>query len=246
MDPTPLLLLAALIVGTSKGGLSTVGSLAVPLVALVMNPVVAAATLLPVYIVTDWVGVALYRRSFSAANLKILVPAMLLGVTIATAMVTIAPEALLLILTGVIGLWYVLRSWLRRGPARKTGPALLPGLGWGTLAGIASYITHSAGPPTQAYLLPQQLPKLQYAGTIAICFAIVNLSKLPGYWLTGQFDGLDWSLLPWLVGFGIAGTVLGRWLTGILPQALYVRVIETFLLIVSAILLFKGTTALIA
>lgn len=246
MDPTPLLLLAALIVGTSKGGLSTVGSLAVPLVALVMNPVVAAATLLPVYIVTDWVGVALYRRSFSAANLKVLVPAMLLGVTIATAMVTIAPEALLLILTGVIGLWYVLRSWLRRGPARKTGPALLPGLVWGTLAGIASYITHSAGPPTQAYLLPQQLPKLQYAGTIAICFAIVNLSKLPGYWLTGQFDGLDWSLLPWLVGFGIAGTVLGRWLTGILPQALYVRVIETFLLIVSAILLFKGTTALIA
>lgn len=243
MDPTPLLFLAAFMVGTAKGGLTTIGSLAVPIVALVMNPVVAAATLLPVYIITDWVSVAMFRRTFSARNLRILIPSMLFGVVIATLMVTVAPEALLLIITGAIGLWYCLRSWFRRTPVQKTEADVLPGMGWGTLAGIATYLTHSAGPPTQAYLLPQQLPKLHYAGTVAICFAVINLAKLPGYALTGQFSGLDWSFLPWLIAFGILGTIVGRWLTGVLPQAIYVRVIEVFLLAVSVILLGKGFSA---
>ncbi|MGI3168606.1 sulfite exporter TauE/SafE family protein [Pseudooceanicola sp. C21-150M6] len=245
MDPTPLLFLAAFMVGTAKGGLATVGSLAVPLLALTMNPVEAAATLLPVYIVTDWVSVWLYRRNYSRANITYLLPAMLLGVAIATMIVTVAPEALLLIVTGLIGLWYCLRAWLRRTPARKTDPAPRPALFWGTLAGIASYLTHSAGPPTQAYLLPQQMPKLIYAGTIAIIFAVVNLSKLPGYALAGQFNGLDWTQTPWLIGTGVLGTLAGRWLTEVLPQALYVRVIEILLLALSVILLIRGTTALL-
>lgn len=246
MDPLYLLLPAALLVGTAKGGMSSMGSLAVPLVALRMNPVEAAATLLPVYIVTDWVSVYLFRRTYSRPNLKILIPAMLTGVALATMMVSLAPEALLLILTGLIGLWYCLRAWLRRSPPRQTGPALVPGVFWGVLAGISSYITHSAGPPTQAYLLPQRLPKLEYAGTIAITFAIINLSKLPGYALAGQFDGLDWRVIPWLLATGIAGTVLGRWLTTILPQHVYVRVIEVLLFLLSVILLTKGVTTLMA
>jgi uncharacterized membrane protein YfcA len=246
MDPTPFLFIAALMVGSAKGGLSTMGSLAVPLVALTMNPIAAAATLLPVYIVTDWVSIAIYRRHYSRRNLLIFVPSMLLGVALATLMVTLAPEALLLILTGLIGLWYCLRSWLRRTPPPRTEARVGPGIAWGTLAGVASYLTHSAGPPTQAYLLPQQLPKLQYAGTLAYMFAIVNLSKLPGYALAGSFDGLDWTLIPWLIGMGILGTAIGRWLTGILPQAIYVRVIEGFLLVLSVILLTKGTALLLA
>jgi uncharacterized membrane protein YfcA len=244
MDPTPLLFLAALMVGTAKGGLSTMGSLAVPMVALTMNPVEAAATLLPVYIVTDWVSVWLYRRNYSAPNLRLFLPAMLIGVIIATLLVTVAPEALLLILTGLIGLWYCLRSWLRRTPLKKTEPKAIPALAWGTLAGIASYLTHSAGPPTQAYMLPQQLPKLIYAGTIAIMFAVINLAKLPGYALAGQFGGLDWTLIPWLIATGILGTFLGRWLTGILPQAIYIRVIEVLLFALSLILLLKGAALL--
>lgn len=253
MDPFFLLLFAALLVGTAKGGLSTVGSLAVPLTALAMNPITAATMLLPVFIVTDWVAVYLFRRSYSRPNLLILVPSMLLGIAMATLMVSFAPEAILLILTGMIGLWYCLRSWWRswsrikgrRAAPVSTQPAVFPGVIWGTLAGIASYLTHSAGPPTQAYLLPQNLPKLQYAGTIAICFAIINLSKLPGYALAGQFQGLDWTLIPWLIAFGILGTGLGRWLTGLLPQAIYVRVIEGLLLVLSVILLIKGLTMLL-
>ena len=68
MMDTTLLIIAALIVGLSKGGLASMAAIAVPMLALFMNPVQAAATLLPVYIVTDWVGVWLYRKHYSKRN----------------------------------------------------------------------------------------------------------------------------------------------------------------------------------
>ena len=52
--------LAALMVGLSKGGLSLLGAVAVPMMALVMSPVKAAALLLPIFVVSDWVGLWSY------------------------------------------------------------------------------------------------------------------------------------------------------------------------------------------
>ena len=74
--------LAALLVGLSKGGLPTVGMLAVPLLSMVMSPVKAAVLLLPIFIISDMVSVWLYRKNFSMPNLKVLVPASVLGIFI--------------------------------------------------------------------------------------------------------------------------------------------------------------------
>ena len=51
-----LAVLATLAVGSSKGGLPLVGTLGVPLLALVISPVAAAALLLPIYVVSDAFG----------------------------------------------------------------------------------------------------------------------------------------------------------------------------------------------
>ncbi len=246
MTDTILLILAALIVGSSKGGLASAAAIAVPLLALFMNPVKAAAMLLPVYIVTDWVGVWLYRKSFSKRNLLILTPSILLGVGIATLITPYTPEYALLIFTGLIGLWYCLRSWLKRGSTEKTEAKIAPGIFWGTLTGIASFITHSGAPPSQAYLLPQKLPKLEFTGTVAISFAIGNLLKLPAYWSIGQLDGLNWTLIAGLAVAGIIGTFIGRWLTGKLDEANYVKVIQAMLFILSIILLGRGVLEMVA
>ncbi|OOY07319.1 sulfite exporter TauE/SafE family protein [Thioclava sp. F36-7] len=235
-----LLIVAALIVGMSKGGLSTAAAIAVPMLALFMNPVKAAATLLPVYIVTDWVGVWLYRHHFSKRNLFILVPAILAGIAIATLITPYTPEWALLIFTGLIGIWHVARAWLKRHDESQPEARIVPGLFWGTLTGIASFITHSGAPPVQAFLLPQKLPKLEFAGTIAIAFAIGNIVKLPAYWVIGQLDGMNWSLVAGLAVAGIAGTVAGRWLTARLSQQLYMRVIQIMLALLSVLLLIRG------
>ncbi|WP_226621909.1 sulfite exporter TauE/SafE family protein [Alloyangia pacifica] len=245
MNETILLILAALIVGLSKGGLASAAAIAVPMLALFMNPVKAAATLLPVYIVTDWIGVWLYRRNYSARNLAILTPSIVLGVGIATLITPYTPESVLLLFTGAIGLWYCLRAWLKRGAREKAEARVAPGVFWGTTTGIASFITHSGAPPAQAFLLPQHLPKLEFAGTIAISFAVGNLVKLPAYFAIGQLDGLNWGLISGLAVAGVAGTYAGRKLTAWLPEALYIRVIQSFLFLLSLILLFRGTRELI-
>lgn len=240
MEQTILLLIAALIVGMSKGGLASAAAISVPLLSLFMNPIQAAAMLLPVYIVTDWVAVWLYRHEFSAPNLAILIPAMLFGVAVATVLTPYTPESLLLIVTGGIGLWYCLRTWLGRGLAERTGARVAPGVCWGAIAGITSFITHSGGPPAQAYLLPQRLPKLQFAGTIAIAFAACNLAKLPAYWELGNLQGLDWQLTLALAATGIVGTRIGRAISVVLSETTYRRMIEVMLLLLSVTLLGKG------
>ncbi|ANT59675.1 hypothetical protein AYJ57_04410 [Salipiger sp. CCB-MM3] len=246
MNETLLLVIAALIVGLSKGGLASAAAIAVPMLALFMSPVKAAATLLPVYIVTDWIGVWLYRHNYSKRNLAILTPSIVLGVGIATLITPYTPESVLLLFTGAIGLWYCLRTWFARGSGEKAEPRVAPGVFWGATTGIASFITHSGAPPAQAYLLPQQLPKLQFAGTIAISFAVGNLVKLPAYYAIGQLDGLNWGLIAGLAVAGIIGTIAGRKLTAWLPEALYMRIIQGFLFLLSVILLFRGARELIA
>ncbi len=240
MTDTILLYLAALVVGASKGGLASAAAIAVPMLALFMNPVRAAAILLPVYVVTDWIGVWLYRKSFSKRNLLILTPAIVLGVGIATLVTPYTSEAALLIFTGAIGLWYCWRAWVKRGSDEKAEAHVLPGLFWGTITGIASFITHSGAPPSQAFLLPQKLPKLEFAGTVAISFAIGNLVKLPAYWAIGQFDGLNWWLIAGLTVAGVGGTFVGRWLVRLMPEATYMRIIQTLLFALSVILLVRG------
>ena len=66
-----LLCLASLFIGLSKGGLPAIAMLSVPLLSLSMSPLTAAALLLPIYILSDMVGVWLYRREFSASNIRI-------------------------------------------------------------------------------------------------------------------------------------------------------------------------------
>jgi uncharacterized protein len=173
------LIIAAGIVGMSKGGLASAGAIAVPFLSLQMNPVQAAAILLPVFIAPDWIAVWIYRREFSGRNLAIMIPGMLTGSLIATLITPFTPESALLFGTGLIGIWYCLRNWLRGSTRERTEARIVPGLFWGTLTGITSFITHSGGPPAQAYLLPQRLPRLEFAGTVAIAFAAGNLSKLP-------------------------------------------------------------------
>ena len=243
LDLLPWLIIAAFVVGLGKGGISSAAALAVPFLAIVMNPVAAAALLLPIFIVTDVVAVWVYRRDYSSRNIVILVPSILGGIVLAAILVSYLPEAALLLFTGFVGIWAATRSWLRRrreAAAKKAD--LAPGIFWGIITGVTTFVTHSGAPPTQAYLLPQRLPRLIFAGTMAITFAIGNLAKLPGYYSLGYFDGLDWPLIFGLTAVGIAGTAVGRWLIQRLSDTAFTRLIEITLALLSLVLFWKAAT----
>ncbi len=240
----PWLILAALTIGIAKGGLASAGSLAVPFLAIFMNPLQAAALVLPVLLVADVAALWLYRNDYSLRNVAILVPAMLAGIFLATVIVPYVSEPLLLAFTGFVGLWAVFRRWFQKNTVTPQPARLLPGLIWGSIAGVTTFITHSGAPPTQAFLLPQNLSRFVFTGTMAVTFALANFAKIPSYHALGYFDGLDWPLIAGLAIVGLIGTVIGRWLVTNMSDRFYSRVIEILLLLLSGILLTKSALAL--
>ena len=242
IEHLPWLLIAAIIIGLSKGGLASAGALAVPMLAIFMNPVKAAALLLPVLIVTDMVAIWLYRREFSRPNVAILLPAVFAGILLGTLIVPFVSEPFLLAFTGGVGLWTVWRRWFGKPNVAAAEVRVVPGAIWGTISGVTTFITHSGAPPMQAFLMPQNLPRLIFAGTMAITFGIANFAKIPGYYALGFMADLDWPLATGLALVGLLGTVMGRWLVKAMSDRIYNRVIEALLLILSLILLYKAAT----
>jgi uncharacterized membrane protein YfcA len=232
-------LIAAILVGASKGGLPVVGMLGVPVLALATSPVHAAGLLLPIFVVTDMFGLWAYRREFDRRNLMILIPATTLGVGIGWATASIVPEWLVTLIVGLIGLSFSLHYWWRGRHAVTSHPADVPrGVFWGTVSGFTSFVSHAGAPPYQMYVLPQRLEKMIYAGTTTILFAIVNAVKLVPYWALGQLSLANLKTVAALFPFAIAATFVGVRLTRIIPQDLFYRLVISALFLVSLKLIY--------
>ncbi|HMN43382.1 MAG TPA: sulfite exporter TauE/SafE family protein [Povalibacter sp.] len=231
--------LAALLVGLSKGGLSMLGTLAVPVLALMISPVTAAALLLPIFVVSDLFGLWSYRREFDVRNLRILIASGIVGIAIGWATASIISERWVGLIIGCIGVLFCLNAWRQRNAVPTPRPADVPrGLFWGTLTGFSSFVSHSGGPTYQVYVLPQQLPKAVYAGTTTIVFAAINAVKLLPYWALGQFTPANLRAAAWLMPVAVAGTFIGVRLVRILPQKTYFGFVQIVLFIVSAKLIW--------
>ena len=231
---------AAFFVGASKGGLPMVGVLGVPLLALVMPPVAAAALLLPVYIVSDMVGLWAYRREYSPRNLAILIPAMIFGVGVGWATAKITEEWMVTLMVGLVGLYYCATVVFRKANAPPKRADIPRGIFWGAIAGFTSFVSHTGGPPYQTYVLPQKLPKMMFAGTSTIVFAVINLVKLVPYWALGQFNTGNLEAAAMLSPVAVAGALLGYKLTSILPERLFFRLVEVALFVISLKLIYDA------
>ena len=230
--------LASLLVGLSKGGLPTVGMLAVPLLSLFMSPVKAAVLLLPIYIISDVVSVWLYRKNFSAPNLKILIPAGVLGVFIGWLTASVTSDSAVKLIIGCMGIGFCLNTWLRKTPQDKQPVNAKKGWFWGTVAGFTSFISHAGGPPFQIYVLPQKLSKAEFAGTATILFAIINLAKIGPYQNLSPYTEADVWKVAVLVPFALLGTFLGAYLTKRIADAWFFKLVQTGLFLLSVKLIW--------
>lgn len=115
-----------------------------------MDPLVAAGLLLPIFIVSDVVGVWLYRREYSAKNVMLLIPAGLVGVVVASLLTPYISSIIAALVTGLIGLFYCAQVLLKnlRGQIAAVQFQPIRGVFWGTLAGITSFISHTGSPPS--------------------------------------------------------------------------------------------------
>lgn len=236
---------ASLFVGGSKGGLPIIALLSVPMMSLVMPPMQAAALLLPVYLISDVYGIWIYRHAFSRRNLAILIPAAALGVLAGYLLAGRTDENVVRVVIGCIGLAF-LAMRLRARFAGKIAPrpADVPrGLLWGSVSGFTSFVSHAGGPAFQMYALPQQLPKMVFAGTSTILFAVINLMKVPPYLALGLIDRQDMRIVAVLFPFAIFGAWLGYRIVRIIPERVFFAIVEVALFLISVNLIRVGLTA---
>ncbi len=228
---------AVLLVGVSKGGFGGgIAVIGVPLMAMTVSPVQAAAVLLPILMAMDALAMRAYWGRWDAVNLRILLPAAVLGTWLGFLGAGVLSDDGLRVLAGVIALVYALRYFLAHTqPARQ--PRVAAGVVWGSLAAFTSFSVHAGGPPLQAYLLPQQMHRTTFQATSVCFFFVVNWLKVTPYAWLGQWtnDNLVTSLF--LLPLAPVGIFLGRWLHARVSDVVFFRVVHGMLFVIGVKLL---------
>ncbi len=200
-----LAVLAALIIGFSKTGIGGLSLLAVALFTQIFpgHTKQVSGLILPLLIVGDLVAVGAYRRHIQWKFLWKLFPFTALGVLLGWfAMGRIDDRQARLLVGAIILAMVAMHLYRRRShpsaggttsvsstttatsppavssiPAPDHGPWFAPTMG--ILAGFTTLIANAAGPLMAIYLLAMRLPKMEFVGTAAVFFMILNWFKVP-------------------------------------------------------------------
>ncbi|HNP35458.1 MAG TPA: sulfite exporter TauE/SafE family protein [Woeseiaceae bacterium] len=207
---------AVLAFGISKGGFGGgLGTLAVPLMALVISPVQAAGILLPILCLMDLLSLWAYRGKWIWVEVRILVPASLIGILAGTLLFDYMSSAMIRLMIGVVALTFTLHYWISKN--RNYGEALpnyprSVGIPAGAVAGLTSFVAHSGGPPLSMYLLRRPMDRTDFVATSVLFFAVVNYTKLIPYAWLGQLDSTNLATSVILAPLAPLGIMIGVYL----------------------------------
>lgn len=232
-----------ILLGLSKGGFAGIGALSLPVIALAISPVRAAAILLPILIVQDVVGVWAFRRDWDGYILGWMLPGAIAGIALGYVYAaSVSPAAVLGAVGGLSIAFGLYRLWAE---ARGASGAPSGSPGWvgslfGVASGFTSQIAHAGQPPFQLWVLPRRLPRDVLVGTTAIFFAVVNWIKVPAYFALGQFTAANLRAAALLLPVAIGSTLAGVWLVRRVPAERFYRAIYLLMVLVGAKLLWDA------
>jgi uncharacterized membrane protein YfcA len=212
------------IVGLSKTGLSGLGLIFVPMMALAFGAKASTGVLLPILNMGDVFAVSYYRRHADTKKLFALLPWALVGlgagVTVGATMPDLAFKRLLggvvLVLLALM-IWQEFRKDQESVPTARWFPVLA-----GLSAGFTTMIGNAAGPVMSLYLLSMRLPKNAFIGTSAWFFLILNLVKVPlqiVFWHNISMASfvIDLAILPAIA----LGAWVGLKIVGKIPERVF-------------------------
>ena len=235
---------AVLLFGIAKGGFG--GGLAVmsvPLMSLVMSPLQAAAILLPILCFMDLMTLHAYRGRWDWRELRILLPASLLGIALGTLLFDVLSAAAIKLIIGCIALWFTAHHFLMQKHVRGETPDYVPrkfaALGGG-VAGFTSMIAHAGGPPISMYLLRRPMDRTQFVANTAVFFAFTNYVKLLPYGWLGQLQTDNLLLSAVLAPLAPIGIWLGVWMHRRVTDRFFFRFAYALLFVVALKLIYDG------
>lgn len=228
-----LLALGAFLTGLSKTGVAGLGILTVVLYANVLPARESTGVLLPLLVVADVFGVAIYRKHGDWRKIVQLMPWALAGILVGYLAMGRIPEPYARrLMGGIVIVMLVLHLWRQRRMAEDPDgwTQRLPHSVWacgliGVLAGVTTMMANAAGPVMVLYLLAMGLPKLEFMGTMAWFFFAINLIKLPFSCGLGLINVQSLLLDAILLVALIPGVLLGPAVVKRLDQKTFERVV---------------------
>ena len=231
---------SAFLIGVAKTGMQGLGTLVVPILALVAGAKPSTGLILPMLCFADVLAVIYYRRAAEWKYIFRLLPYTLLGFGVALAVDSFVPARQFRYLLGfciVIGLVVLFYS-----ERKKENPTYLSAWWFapmfGLLGGFSTMIGNAAGPIMAVYLLSMRLPKYAFVGTGAWFFLIVNHLKLPlQIWVWDNITLETLRVNLYAVPFILVGAVVGVFVVKRLPEKSF-RAVIIGLTVLSTLLLF--------
>ena len=239
--------IAAIVTGLSKTALPGAGLLAVPLFAVVAEGRGIPGVTLPVLLFADLFAVSWYRHHTRWDLLRPLAVWVTAGFVIGTAFFVIVGNNVraleVVIALGIITVvtLQIVRIVRNTPPRHATGPETAL---YGTAGGFTTFVSNSAGPIMNTYLVGLGLDRTALVGTSAWFYFAVNLAKIPVYlaigaWSTGgpffTAESLRYDLV--LLPFVVIGVYGGR--------ALLPRIHDRFFLWLVLVLSLGGAVKLL-
>jgi uncharacterized protein len=229
--------LGALMIGVSKAGIPGLSILSIALFNHVFaSSKQASGLILPLLIFGDFVAVFSYRKHTQWRYLWRLFPWTAAGVVLGYFTLGRISDQTARILVGwIIVALVVLSLWRRYASAPDDEKPVA--FHWsvaaaiGVISGFITLVANAAGPLMAIYLVAMRLPKMEYVGTAAVFFMLLNLFKVPFMvdlgLITTQSFGFNLALAPAV----LLGALAGRWLLLHINQKLF----ELLVLLLSAI-----------
>jgi uncharacterized membrane protein YfcA len=216
-----VLAIGAVAVGFAKTAVGGAGAMAVFCFAMALPARESTGTLLPLLCLGDVIAVRVYHRHAHWRLLLRLLPGVVPGLALGAWFLSAADDALVRRTIGVVLLAMCLvQLWFRRprldldSPNRGNDLHPVITVAIGIVAGFATMTANAAGPVTTLYLLVAGLPMLEFLGTSAWFYLVVNAIKLPFSaglsLLTWSAFSTDLALVPALALGALAGVVLIR------------------------------------
>ena len=246
----PVAAIAILLTGISKGGFAGgAAGLGVPLMALFVDPAIAAGIMLPILCAMDIFTVHAYRGKWSTSHVAALVPGALVGIVIGgLAFGALSPNAVRLIV-GVISVVFAVNQGFgitqriaARLAAERAPPGKIAGMFWGTASGFTSTIAHAGGPPFSIWMLPQRLDRTTLVATSAVFFLVVNYVKIIPYALLDQLNTSNLAVSLLFAPLAPAGIWLGVWLHRRISDRTFYQVSYVLLFITGVKLVWDAVT----
>ena len=217
---------AVLLLGLSKSGFGAgFGSLAVPMMALVITVPQAAAILMPVLLVMDLLGVAAFRKEFDKKLLMFLLPCGLVGIVIGALLFKLLQTQVVAGIVGAFTLLFLAQRLLFPPKADAPPPPRWLGALLTITSGFTSFIAHAGGPPINAYVIPLKLKPIVFTATMAYFFFIINLAKWVPYAMLGLLDSRNFATSMALLPFAPIGVWVGVRIARRIQPTLFYRLV---------------------